>query len=63
MTSNFQIDPLIAQLADPGRLIIPVGDQHSQTLQLLVKEEGQVTVTPLADVRFVDLVGEHGWNK
>lgn len=55
--------PLIAQLADPGRLIIPVGDQHSQTLQLLIKEDGQVTVNPLADVRFVDLVGEHGWNK
>lgn len=55
--------PLIAQLADPGRLIIPVGDQHEQVLQLLEKREGQTKVTLLAGVRFVDLVGEHGWNK
>jgi protein-L-isoaspartate(D-aspartate) O-methyltransferase len=56
-------EPLIKQLADPGRLVIPVGDQHVQELQLLIKNEGQVTVNHLADVRFVDLVGEHGWNK
>ncbi len=56
-------EPLIAQLADPGRLIIPVGDQNEQVLQLLEKKEGQVAVTSLAGVRFVDLVGEHGWNR
>ncbi len=55
--------PLIAQLADPGRLIIPVGDQNEQVLQLLEKKEGQVAVASLAGVRFVDLVGEHGWNR
>ena len=55
--------PLIAQLADPGRLIIPVGDQNEQVLQLLEKKEGHVAVTSLAGVRFVDLVGEHGWNR
>ena len=56
-------EPLIEQLADPGRLIIPVGNQHVQDLQLLEKKEGQVIVTSLASVRFVDLVGEHGWSK
>ncbi|GAB6190335.1 protein-L-isoaspartate(D-aspartate) O-methyltransferase [Desulfocastanea catecholica] len=56
-------EPLIEQLADPGRLIIPVGTQHVQELQLLEKKEGQVEVTTLASVRFVDLVGEHGWSK
>lgn len=55
--------PLITQLADPGKLIIPVGDQHEQVLQLLEKKEGQVKITLLAGVRFVDLVGEYGWNK
>ncbi len=55
--------PLIAQLADPGRLIIPVGDQHEQVLQLLEKKDGQELISSLAGVRFVDLVGEHGWNK
>ncbi len=56
-------EPLIAQLADPGRLIIPVGNQHEQVLQLLEKKEGKVEITHLAGVRFVDLVGEHGWSK
>ncbi len=55
--------PLIEQLADPGRLIIPVGNQHVQELQLLEKKEGQIEVMSLASVRFVDLVGEHGWSK
>jgi protein-L-isoaspartate(D-aspartate) O-methyltransferase len=56
-------EPLIAQLADPGRLIIPVGDQHIQELQLLDKKDGRIEVTNLASVRFVDLVGEHGWSR
>jgi protein-L-isoaspartate(D-aspartate) O-methyltransferase len=56
-------EPLIEQLADPGRLIIPVGDQHEQVLQLLEKKEGDVEISLLAGVRFVDLVGEYGWNK
>jgi protein-L-isoaspartate(D-aspartate) O-methyltransferase len=56
-------EPLVEQLADPGRLIIPVGNQQVQELQLVEKKEGQVEVTNLASVRFVDLVGEHGWSK
>ena len=55
--------PLIDQLNDGGRLIIPVGDQNVQELQLVRKNEGQVEIVSLASVRFVDLVGEHGWNK
>ncbi len=55
-------DPLIDQLADPGRLVIPVGDQHEQELQLVIKKEGHVDVQHFARVRFVDLVGEYGWD-
>ena len=54
-------DPLVQQLADPGRLIIPVGDRHVQDLQLLEKRDGEVSITIVERVRFVDLVGEHGW--
>ena len=53
--------PLIDQLGDPGRLVMPVGDQHIQNLQLLTKFAGQTTVETLSSVRFVDLIGEHGW--
>jgi protein-L-isoaspartate(D-aspartate) O-methyltransferase len=56
-------EPLVDQLSDNGRLIIPVGDQHVQELQLVQKNEGQVEMSCLASVRFVDLVGEHGWGK
>lgn len=54
-------EPLIEQLADPGRLIIPVGDQNVQELKLLTKYEGEVEIANLASVRFVDLIGQHGW--
>lgn len=53
--------PLVEQLADPGRLVIPVGGQGLQQLQLLSKKEGEITMQALESVRFVDLVGEYGW--
>ncbi len=54
--------PLIDQLADPGRLVIPVGDQHVQELQLLEKNSGETRVTTIEQVRFVNLIGAHGWS-
>jgi protein-L-isoaspartate(D-aspartate) O-methyltransferase len=55
--------PLIDQLADPGRLVIPVGDQDIQNLQLVTKRGGHTVIEHLASVRFVDLIGEYGWNR
>ena len=55
--------PLVDQLSEGGRLIIPVGDQHVQELKLVEKNEDQVEISCLASVRFVDLVGEHGWSR
>ncbi len=53
--------PLVDQLREKGRLIIPVGDQYLQILQLLEKTEDGVSIRDLERVRFVDLVGKHGW--
>jgi len=53
--------PLIDQLADPGRLVIPVGDQYVQELQLLEKIDGEISITTIEHVRFVNLIGSHGW--
>ncbi len=53
--------PLLEQLADPGRMVIPVGDQYVQELQLLEKEDGKVHVQVIEQVRFVNLIGTHGW--
>ena len=54
-------DPLLAQLADPGGLVIPVGDQGVQDLQLVEKRDGGLTVRTIEQVRFVDLIGAYGW--
>lgn len=51
--------PLIAQLADPGRLVMPVGGQDVQELQVVDKQDSNITVTTIEQVRFVDLIGAH----
>ncbi len=56
-------EPLLAQLADPGRMVIPVGDQDVQELQLVTRKDGLIQVEVLERVRFVNLVGEYGWEK
>jgi protein-L-isoaspartate(D-aspartate) O-methyltransferase len=53
--------PLIDQLAVSGRMVIPVGGREIQKLQLLTKDEDGITIEELDKVRFVDLVGKHGW--
>jgi protein-L-isoaspartate(D-aspartate) O-methyltransferase len=52
---------LIEQLADGGKMIVPVGTRQEQQLQLIRKTGDQVTVTPRDLCRFVPLVGEQGW--
>jgi protein-L-isoaspartate(D-aspartate) O-methyltransferase len=53
--------PLVNQLADGGRLVIPVGDPRLQVLQLVQRSGDEIVVQELEKVRFVDLVGEYGW--
>lgn len=48
--------PLVEQLAENGRMIIPVGT-HSQELVLLEKKEGQIRKTAVLPVRFVPMKG------
>jgi protein-L-isoaspartate(D-aspartate) O-methyltransferase len=47
---------LIAELAEGGRLVIPVGDPISQRLLLLEKHDGGIRTSILCDCRFVPLV-------
>lgn len=55
-------EPLVGQLADPGRMLIPVGDsKRNQMLVLVEKKDEVVTRTGKGAVAFVDLVGSHGW--
>ncbi len=54
-------EPLIQQLSDPGVMLVPVGDEYSQVLTKVIKENGDVKIQPLEGVRFVKLIGDHGW--
>ncbi len=53
--------PLVEQLADSGRLVIPVGTAENQELRRLRKSGDQTTVETLYGCRFVPLVGRYGW--
>ena len=53
--------PLLEQLKDPGILIIPVGDRGVQDLRLVTKQDGEISEKTIELVRFVNLIGEHGW--
>jgi protein-L-isoaspartate(D-aspartate) O-methyltransferase len=53
--------PLIEQLAEGGRLVIPVGGSERQSLLRIVKRSGETTQESLCACRFVPLLGRHGW--
>ncbi|MEK7705442.1 MAG: protein-L-isoaspartate(D-aspartate) O-methyltransferase [Myxococcota bacterium] len=50
--------PLLAQLADRGRLVIPVGELGDQTIEIHQKHGDRVDVTRSFPVRFVPMTGE-----
>lgn len=53
---------LVEQMADPGRMLIPVGGREHQELILVRKEGGRVTQEVVEDrVAFVPLLGRFGW--
>jgi protein-L-isoaspartate(D-aspartate) O-methyltransferase len=55
--------PLRDQLADGGRLVIPVGGANEQVLLLLRRRGDEVRSMRLSGVRFVPLVGNHAWEQ
>ena len=54
-------EPLVAQLAESGRLIVPIGGRDDQRLVEITRTAAGVERRDLSDVRFVPLVGKHGW--
>ena len=54
-------EDLIAQLADGGALVIPVGGQWSQVLTAARKTGSSITLAEICDCVFVPLIGKEGW--
>jgi protein-L-isoaspartate(D-aspartate) O-methyltransferase len=50
--------PLVDQLKDGGRMVIPVGERFAQQLYLLEKKNGQLKESATLPVRFVPMVRE-----
>jgi protein-L-isoaspartate(D-aspartate) O-methyltransferase len=55
--------PLLQQLAEAGRLIVPVGVAWGQILQLWKRKGDAFDYDELVPVAFVPLIGEHGWEE
>ncbi len=55
---------LISQLKEEGMMLIPVGPQDFQELQLVrKKKDGTIEVETTEMVRFVEMKGKYGWNR
>jgi protein-L-isoaspartate(D-aspartate) O-methyltransferase len=54
--------PLVEQLAEGGRLVIPVGKSDHQELVRIVKRNGSTPQESLFACRFVPLLGHFGWH-
>jgi protein-L-isoaspartate(D-aspartate) O-methyltransferase len=53
--------PLLEQLEELGRLVIPVGSRGGQFLERWRRQGNEYTSEGVIPVAFVPLLGEHGW--
>ena len=54
--------PLIAQLSIRGRIVLPIGNERSQTLKRFQRTASGLQEEGLGDCRFVKLLGKYGWS-
>jgi protein-L-isoaspartate(D-aspartate) O-methyltransferase len=56
-------DPLVEQLEEGGRLVIPIGSAHHQTLCTVKKERNRIRKEEGTGCVFVPLIGTYGWEE
>jgi protein-L-isoaspartate(D-aspartate) O-methyltransferase len=54
---------LLKQLADRGKLVIPVGDREIQSIVVVTRHGDDFERTASAGFKFVPLIGKAGWGK
>ncbi len=54
-------EPLCQQLAEGGRMLIPLGDREDQTLTLVTRRGDDFVRRDIGPARFVPLIGQYGW--
>jgi len=55
-------ESLKKELAEGGRLVIPVGSFYGQMLQVITRKGDNYITKDICGCMFVPLVGEYGWN-
>jgi protein-L-isoaspartate(D-aspartate) O-methyltransferase len=55
--------PLTEQMAEGGRMVIPVGDEQAQELVLMRKSNGEFHSRVLHQCAFVPLIGQYGFSR
>ena len=55
--------PLLDQVAEGGRLVIPIGNRHGQDLIKVTRAKNAFKEDNLGACRFVDLIGAYGWKE
>ena len=56
-------EPLVAQLAPGGRMVVPIGDRQIQTLNVVRREGDEIKISTAGDARFVPLLGQFGFRE
>lgn len=54
-------EPLLQQLADNGKLVIPVGDLDMQSVRVITKTNNHYDTQEAVGFKFVPLIGKKGW--
>jgi len=53
--------PLMEQLAEGGRMILPVGSAEDQVLTVVERTSGEIRSREMGECKFVKLVGKYAW--
>lgn len=55
--------PLLVQLSNGGRLVLPVANEHEQLLKVFTRDDQEYSERVVTAVAFVPLRGIHGWSR